>query len=843
MRIATRGHGIWELDVSQPCNIVTSLEEFTVCSSDKKYIGVEVDGTDDYNLSWTDNGAVVLGCSEIIGEGNNLTLDGGDQLISNFCNGTGGIYYVDLELITSCYNTEASFKAIVNTNTNTINVLEYIHFAEDYSSDMIGEGTNSVTSSSSAYAQIEIGVSGTSLYLDAENMPCGPTAIVRVQNGNIHPVREVTTAGTYTFNISSGANCNGTESIDITNPNALTISTTDMTTCANPAYTGVEVDGTAFYEIDWTGGNDNINPCSEMLTENIGNNLEVSGGNLLVSDFCGNTQGEYYVELILFSSCYSVEASFKGKIDLNNDIIEVIEYIHFNEPTPSNMPGDGTATVTSSSAAFAEFELILSNKQLYLNHTIQPCGTGYIQLIDGFTRSYTCPLIIPEGENLTLDGGDLFITELCNLTDVHYVDLEFITNCYNAEASFKAIVNTNTGTIDVLEYMHFAESTSSDMTGDGTASVISVNNAFAQIEVFLSDNSLYLDAENMPCGPNSVVRVLNGNTHAAYPVNTTGTYPVTVISDDRCSKEEEVNINILSACDDNDACTIGDVYDADCNCMGTLLDTNNNDTCDVNENTSFQLKVFLQGALLNSGGDWMRDDLRANNYIPTTEPYSTSTYFTHYGTGGGETINANMLTDKGDSSIVDWILVELRDANDPTIIIETQSVLLQKDGAVIDINESKVLTFESSYQDYHVAIRHRNHLGVMTANPLTLDANTLIDFTDINTPTWGINACVNMGNNTQALWAGNGVVDDRIIFQGGSNDVNMSFFTVLQASTNTNLIPNFIEMGYQAGDIDMNGQCIFQGANNESNFIFFNVLSFPDNINGVTNYIIQEQLP
>ncbi|NNF74937.1 MAG: T9SS type A sorting domain-containing protein [Flavobacteriaceae bacterium] len=39
-----------------------------------------------------------------------------------------------------------------------------------------------------------------------------------------------------------------------------------------------------------------------------------------------------------------------------------------------------------------------------------------------------------------------------------------------------------------------------------------------------------------------------------------------------------------SSCDDGNACTVNDVYDADCNCAGTLLDTDSDGICDTEDN-------------------------------------------------------------------------------------------------------------------------------------------------------------------------------------------------------------------------------------------------------------------
>ncbi len=732
LRVATRGHGIWQLDVSQPCDLQASIEEFTLCANDRKYVGVEVDGVADYQLSWSDDGnastcnqtltqmanlyttdanqlitdfcgntagefvvdlkvftncyntnssfkgkinlstntievleyihfnqvtptamsgngtatvtssstayaayQLILnnnklylnhtnapcgsvgyirlesgsigtnsGCAKTIPEGSNLTLDGGDQFITDFCS-IAGMYYVDLEFITNCYNTEASLKAIVNTEANTIDVLEYIHFNEAYASSMSGDGTNSVISTSAAYAQIEVWVSGTSLYLDVENMPCGSNAIVRILNGNIHPAKEITSSGTYHVDILNTASCMETKEITV-NANNLTYTIEDFSNCANTGYVGIEVDGVDNYFVDWS--NSPIERlCQNTLEE--GANLSTTDANQLITDFCGNTTGEYYIALEVFTSCYSKISSFEGKVNLNNNTIEVLEYLHFNDTSPSTMSGNGTATLTSSSAAFAEYQVILNGNKLYLKHSVQPCGSGYIKITQGNLRPYDCMQILPEGDNLRLNDGDQLITDFCSIDGSYYIDLEFLTNCYNTEASLKAIVNTETNTINVLEYIHFNETSPSTMSGDGTNSVISTSAAYAQIEVWISGTSLYLDAEDMPCGANSIVRVLNGNIHPAKGVNSTGIYSVSIISESGCRYTEEVEtMNLSGPCDDGDECTTGDTYNAACNCIGTFADSDNDGVCDANDSCPNEDDSLI-GTACDDGNDCTTGDI------------------------------------------------------------------------------------------------------------------------------------------------------------------------------------------------------------------------------------------
>jgi hypothetical protein len=105
-------------------------------------------------------------------------------------------------------------------------------------------------------------------------------------------------------------------------------------------------------------------------------------------------------------------------------------------------------------------------------------------------------------------------------------------------------------------------------------------------------------------------------------------------------------------------------------------------------------RMMLQGALLDSPDGLMRDDLRSADVIPLEEPY-TVLEFAHFSGGGSETVATplDIFSGHGDNSIVDWVFVELRDANDPALIVATRSGLLQRDGDVVEIDGVSPLCF------------------------------------------------------------------------------------------------------------------------------------------------------
>ena len=133
-------------------------------------------------------------------------------------------------------------------------------------------------------------------------------------------------------------------------------------------------------------------------------------------------------------------------------------------------------------------------------------------------------------------------------------------------------------------------------------------------------------------------------------------------------------------------------------------------------------------------------------------------------------------------------------------------------------NGSSPLSFEGiNADDYYVVVRHRNHLGMMTADPVSLSSSAEeIDFTTPATPTFGINAQLNIAGKT-AMWSGNTIADEIIKYSGLDNDRDPVLFLI------GGLVPTNIEFGYHLEDVNMDGQVKYSGLNNDRDIILFNI--------------------
>ena len=251
-------------------------------------------------------------------------------------------------------------------------------------------------------------------------------------------------------------------------------------------------------------------------------------------------------------------------------------------------------------------------------------------------------------------------------------------------------------------------------------------------------------------------------------------------------------------------------------------------------------KAYLQGAALNrstvSGEeDWMQDDLRVNSLIPTTSPYDTTTS------------DPAVFNTTGSNAIVDWVLVELRDAMNNTSVLESQSALLQRDGDIVAVDGISSLSFTSTTGNYYIVIKHRNHLSIMTNNSIALSStSTIVDFTDNNNQiTFGTNAQTTFGMPTDvvAMWSGNVNGDTSIQYSGTNPDTPSILSNVLNAAGNFLNLPTYIVNGYNVNDVDMNGGAQYTGTTPDAPYLLQNVLSHTGNFLNLSTFAIQEQLP
>ena len=143
---------------------------------------------------------------------------------------------------------------------------------------------------------------------------------------------------------------------------------------------------------------------------------------------------------------------------------------------------------------------------------------------------------------------------------------------------------------------------------------------------------------------------------------------------------------------------------------------------------SAKIKVLLEGCY-DPVLKMMNNHLKATGLLPTHQPYAAQNY------DGSEQLTA--ATDQ----IVDWILIQLRDADDFNQIVHQKAALLRSDGYVLNEDGQEIIDFgltESNF--YYIAIYHKSHLPVINKEPVFFSTiPQLVDFTQSDELIMGTN--------------------------------------------------------------------------------------------------------
>jgi hypothetical protein len=159
----------------------------------------------------------------------------------------------------------------------------------------------------------------------------------------------------------------------------------------------------------------------------------------------------------------------------------------------------------------------------------------------------------------------------------------------------------------------------------------------------------------------------------------------------------------------------------------------NQGSIDVVALKAISVNIFLEGPF--TGGS-MDTTLKNSGLLPLIQPFNTSPW--NY--SGSET--AVEIPD----DVVDWVLVELRDAVSPAMATPAtilagwpKALFIRQNGSVVNVegNQPGILS-ETVQNNLYIVVRHRNHLDVLSNGPLVLAGNTYTyDFTDAITKAYG----------------------------------------------------------------------------------------------------------
>jgi len=176
-----------------------------------------------------------------------------------------------------------------------------------------------------------------------------------------------------------------------------------------------------------------------------------------------------------------------------------------------------------------------------------------------------------------------------------------------------------------------------------------------------------------------------------------------------------------------------------------------------------------------------------------TEPYTTLG-FTGLDNSGLTLPNGTLSGIGANKDIVDWVVVQLRAKTDPTTIVASAAMMLEQDGTVVTFEngrKSNILSFNVPHDNYYLAVFHRNHLPVMTANPVAFNGiSSLFDFTSGAMVTYGNNGRKQLSTGIWGMYAGDASSDNQINAQDRSdtwNDRNLSGYMLPDVTLDGNV--------------------------------------------------------
>jgi len=202
------------------------------------------------------------------------------------------------------------------------------------------------------------------------------------------------------------------------------------------------------------------------------------------------------------------------------------------------------------------------------------------------------------------------------------------------------------------------------------------------------------------------------------------------------------------------------------------------------------LNVLLEGPY---NGVTMNTDLNAAGLIPLIQPYSSDPSAKWYYTG---TEKVPVIPN---ASVIDWILVELRDAPSAPLAtgltrVAQRAAFVLDDGSLVATDGSSLMKFYVTFNfNPFVVIWHRNHLGVLSANPMIPVAPGIYSYdftTGVGQAYGGSLGHKNLGGGIYGMYGGDGVPNGLI-----NNPDKTTAWT-----------PNVGTTGYKAGDYNLDTQ-------------------------------------
>ncbi len=647
-----------------------------------------------------------------------------------------------------------------------------------------------------------------------------------------------TTSGTYSVTSLNAADCVHTEIVSVTN-HASTSITTSATAC--DAYTWSENGTTYSASGTYTATSTNAVGC--VHTETLV---------LIINNSSSNTTAQ--------SVCDAYTWSLNGSTYTASGIYAV-------------------TSVNSSGCVHSEnLDLTIKpNYVLYasagLNGTITPSGNDTV--CEGVDRTYTMTAnSLYHIHDVLVDGvsvGAVGTYTFTNITSAHTISAGFALNC-----------STTYGTIN----QSICQGSSFTFNGIALSTAGSYVDTFINAGGCDSIVTLYLTVNSSSTNGNATVTDCDSYTWSGVTYTASGAYTYTSLNASGCVNTATLTLTIKASSTTNNNLTICQhelpyiwnglslmaagthtahfTNSVGCDSAATLmlsitpsiiLDTITITSCgsftwngttytssgsyfssancmvhQLNLTITHELllsaKAFLKGAY-DAGLGMMRDSLRVKGLIPITEPYTGAPFGKAViAETAGETVSPGVLGISGDNAIVDWVFVELRSSSNPATVVATKRALIQRDGDIVSAADgvSPVAFFAMPNDNYYVAIKHRNHLGVMSSSSLNMSECTtaVIDFTtapSVYTNPMIVSAPRKQIGSVYTLWSGDANNNKNVKYNGISNDKD----AILAALGGVAMFNNTLHNTYRSEDSNMDGKVRYNNTDNDRTAILENV--------------------
>jgi len=443
-----------------------------------------------------------------------------------------------------------------------------------------------------------------------------------------------------------------------------------------------------------------------------------------------------------------------------------------------------------------EFEL---DTLLTLNLDVQPVGSGRIKVNtvilnefpwDGiFFTDYQIQLEALPNTGYEFSGWDGLTTDTSFIEFFSYTDTAFIALFQPAQFDTNIVIN---------EFMADNDTTISDPQGDYDDWIELYNSGVNDIDIggmYITDDinnpTMYQIPDNLPDStiilPGEFLLLWaddepeDGILHLGIKLSADG---------------EQIGLFAKDGCTIIDTITYG--QQATDVSFGRITDGNpqwiimENSTPGYSNNQEIKinLTVFLEGPF-DTIANIMNTSLNDNGMLPLEQPYNLSPW-NYTGTESVASIP--------NADVVDWVLIELRetsgDASTATSdsIIARQAAFLLNDGSVVGYGcgNGACPIATSITNNLFVVIWHRNHLGIMSANPLIESGGIYsYDFSTSVEQVYG--GILGYKEIVQGIW---GMV-------GGDGDADGQ---VSNPDINDIWLPDAGYTGYYSGDFNLNTQ-------------------------------------